>query len=92
SLTRHVEAYFDKKGEYQGSTGTQTIFHKHDDCQMLRLLCALLQTPRANQLFSIILGYNAMHSSISMEKSFLETFPIPKAIWDPAQQASPKQP
>ena len=77
NLTKKVEAFFDARGEYQASTATQTIYHKEDDPEKLAQLCALLHSSFSNRLFVHILGYNAMHSNISMEKSFLENFPIP---------------
>lgn len=80
NLTKEVEVFFDRKGEYQGSTATQTIFHKKDDLDKLEKLCALLHSDYGNLLFHAMLEYNAMHSNISMEKSFLENFPIPKGV------------
>ena len=77
SLTKNIEALVDERGEYQPSTATQVIFHREDDVEQLKKLCGLLLKHRAHFLFKHILGYNAMHSSISMEKSFLEHFPIP---------------
>ncbi|MBM73841.1 MAG: hypothetical protein CMK59_00455 [Proteobacteria bacterium] len=81
SLTRIVEAFLDEHGEYQASTATQTIFHHNDDIEQLRKLCSLLHEQQTNFLFEHILGYNAMHSSISMEKSFLENFPVPQRVF-----------
>jgi len=78
SLTREVEAFLDEKGECQASTATINIFHEKDDIDQLTALCTLLHSKRSNLLFTLMLEYNAMHSSISMEKGFLEAFPIPK--------------
>jgi hypothetical protein len=80
SLTRKIEAFFDSKGKCQASTATINIFHINDDLDQLRKLCDELHTKRSNILFTLMLEYNAMHSSINMEKSFLEAFPLPKKL------------
>ena len=77
NLTREFECFLDHRGEYQGATATFNIFHQQDDMEALRTLCGLLLQAKTSKLFRIVLGYNAMHSSITVEKWFLENFPIP---------------
>ena len=78
NLTKEMEVYLDKKGAYQAATGTQTIYHQNDDIDRLARLKDILHSTYGNLLFRAILSYNAMHSNISVEKRFLEQFPIPK--------------
>ena len=78
NLTKEMEVFLDEEGVYQAATGTQTIYHRHDDVKLLRKLKNILHSAYGNLLFQAILSYNAMHSNISVEKRFLEQFPIPK--------------
>ena len=78
NLTKEMEIFLDEKGEYQAATGTQTVYHCHDDVQKLKLLQTVLHSTYGNLLFHSMLSYNAMHSNISVEKRFLENFPVQK--------------
>ena len=78
NLTKEMEVYLDDRGAYQAATGTQTIYHHRDDVDSLARLKDILHSAYGNLLFRAILSYNAMHSNISVEKRFLEQFPIPK--------------
>ena len=76
NLTTSVEAFFDEFGEYQAATATQTIYHTNDDITKLRQICDILHSNYTQLLFTHALGYNAMNANISVEKHFLEHFPL----------------
>ena len=78
NLTKELEAFLDVKGEYQGATATQTIYHQNDSVEKLQELCEVLHSDYGNLLFHHVLRYNAMHSNISVEKEFLLEFPVLK--------------
>lgn len=76
NLTKKFEAFLDSRGEYQGATATQTIYHQDDSVEKLRKLCDLFHSDYGNKLFHHVLRYNAMHANISVEKEFLLEFPV----------------
>ena len=76
NLTTSIEAFFDEFGEYQAATATQTIYHTNDDVKKLRQICTILHSDYTKSLFTLALGYNAMNANISVEKHFLEHFPL----------------
>ena len=77
NLTKKMEVFLDESGEYQAATGTQSIYHKQNDVEKLNQLKIIFHSPYGNILFHAILAYNAMHENISVEKRYLENFPIP---------------
>ena len=78
--TKTVEAYLDAKGEYQASTATSEIYHKHDCVADLQVMLEWLHSDVMDTMYNAGLGYNALGEGISMGKSFLLNLPVPDEI------------
>lgn len=80
-LSKRVECFFDRNGEYVGAVSTYSIFHSTDDVTRLRRLADHLLSDWATDRFRQVLGANAMGGgNTTMKKDFLETLSLP-AEW-----------
>lgn len=75
-LTKRIECFLDRGGDYIGAVSTYSIFHPDDNVAELEALCDQLLSDRATQRFRSVLGGNAMGGgNITMKKTFLAAFP-----------------
>ncbi len=76
-LSKRIECFVDREGEYIGAVSTFSIFHPDDDVDELDSLCTYLLSDYATRRFVRELGANAMGGgSTTMKKSFLSTLPL----------------
>jgi hypothetical protein len=80
-LTKRIECFLDREGEYIGAVSTYSIFHPADDLSELEALCDQLLSEEASERFRSILGGNAMGGgNITMKKTFLAAFPYSREV------------
>ncbi len=76
-LSKQIECFVDREGEYIGAVSTFSIFHPNDDIDELDSLCSYLLSDYATHRFVQELGGNAMGGgSTTMKKSFLAALPL----------------
>lgn len=76
-LSAEVECFVDTDGAHLGAVSTYSIFHEHDDLQMLEQLKDFLHSKEVGERFRFMLGGNALGASLTMSKEFLKELVIP---------------
>jgi hypothetical protein len=75
-LSKRVECFVDRAGEYVGAVSTYSVFHPTDDVAALEALCAELLSEESSRRFVAELGGSAMGGgNTTMKKSFLASLP-----------------
>jgi methylase of polypeptide subunit release factors len=75
-LSKRIECFVDRQGEYIGAVSTFSIFHPRDEVAELDALCEELLSDEFTDRFVEELGGNAMGGgNTTMKKSFLAALP-----------------